>query len=171
MGETIKLDSSQGAASGEKPLPIGGLLILVAIGLIINLIQNLGQYSSSLRAVFDSSIWDNVTDPHSLAYHPYWKPVLLYEVMAGPVFIFLNVVALWLFFRKKRVFPKLMVILIPSFFVLMLVDYYLLGLIPTIAESANYSRHGRELIIRFFAMHIWIPYFLLSDRVQKTFLR
>jgi hypothetical protein len=171
MQETNSPKQGQSVGSQEKPLPIGGVLILVALGLVIGLIQNIGSYVSSLRAIFNSSIWATVTDPNSPAYHPYWKPVLLYEALAGPALIFLNAVALWFFFRKRRAFPKLVVVLIPSFFALMLIDYYLLGFIPVVAESANYAKQGRGLITRFIAMHIWIPYFLVSDRVKKTFVR
>ena len=171
MEQTPSPSHRQSTKSAEKPLPIGGLLILVALGLVIGLIQNVVSYVSSLRVVFDSSIWGALTEPNSPAYHPYWKPVMLYEAVAGPVLIFFIAVALWFFFRKKRAFPKLIVVLIPSFFALMLIGYYLSGFIPAVAESADYAGLGRDLITRFIAMHIWIPYFLVSDRVKKTFVR
>ncbi len=171
MEDTTSLDNSQNTAKQNKPLRIGGVLILVAIGLVISLIQNLGLCSTSLRIVFDNSIWDNVTDPNSPAYHSYWKPVLLYEAVSSIVLLLLNAAMLALFFGKKRVFPKLMVILIPTFFALMLIGYYLSGFIPVVAESADHTKQGQYLIIRFIALHVWIPYFLLSDRVKKTFVR
>ncbi|HUQ30864.1 MAG TPA: DUF2569 domain-containing protein [Pyrinomonadaceae bacterium] len=171
MEEVPGQSQHQIVTSAGNPLPIGGVLVLVAIGLVISLIQNVLSYVASLRAVLDSSIWETVTDPNSPAYHPYWKPALLYEAVTGPILIFLNAAALWFFFRKKRVFPKLVVISIPLFFALMLIGYYLSGFIPAIAESSNYAKQGHQLIVRFIAMHIWIPYFLVSDRVKKTFVR
>jgi hypothetical protein len=171
MEETPDPGQRQVVTSAAKPLPIGGVLILVAISLVVGLVQNVLSYAASLRAVLDSSIWEAVTDPDSPAYHPYWKPVLLYEVVTGPVLIFLNAAAAWFFFRKKRIFPKLVVISIPLFFAIMLIGYYLSGFIPAFAESPDHARHGQQLIVRFIGMHIWIPYFLVSDRVRKTFVR
>jgi len=80
-------------------------------------------------------------------------------------------VAVALFFREQRAFPKFIVIVIPIIFILILLGYYLSGLIPAVAESPDYSKQTSLVIVRFVALHVWIPYFLLSDRVKKTFVR
>jgi ABC-type Na+ efflux pump permease subunit len=155
----------------EPPLKIGGVLILVAIGLILSLVQNLGHFLGNLAPFRQAQVWERLTTPGSTAYHPNWKPVLLFELVSSSAIFGLNAVAVALFFRKQRVFPKFIVMVIPLIFILILLGYYLSGLIPAVAESPDYSKQTAALIVRFVALHVWIPYFLLSERVKKTFVK
>lgn len=43
--------------------------------------------------------------------------------------------------------------------------------VPAIAESQAYAKQGHGLIVKFIALHLWIPYFVVSDRVKRTFIR
>jgi len=160
------------AIPGSKPSPrIGGVLIFVAIGLIFSLVQNLGHFLENLGPFRQDQVWERLTTLGSIAYHPYWKPVLLFELASSSAILGLNAMAVFLFFRKQRVFPKVMILGIPIIFILILIGYYLSGLIPAVAESPDYSKEKSALIVRFIALHVWIPYFLLSERVKKTFVR
>jgi hypothetical protein len=155
----------------EPPLRIGGVLLLVAIGLIVSLVQNLGHFLGNLAPYRRQQVWERLTTPGSIAYHPYWKPVVLFELASSAAILGLNAMGLVLFFRKQRVFPKVIILGIPIIFILILIGYYLSGLIPAVAESPDYSKQQSVLIVRFVALHVWIPYFLLSERVKKTFVR
>lgn len=157
--------------ASSKPQRIGGVLIFVAIGLVLSAIQSTTSFMSSLTLFLQAEIWQGLTVPGSTAYHPYWKSVLLFELASNAVILGLNGVALVLFFRKHRAFPKLIVLSIPFIFILILVGYYLSGLIPAVAESPEHEKGKAALIVRFIALHIWIPYFLVSQRVKKTFIR
>ena len=160
------------AIPGSEPgARIGGVLILVAIGLIISLVQNLEHFLGNLAPFRQDQVWERLTTPGSTAYHPYWKPVLVFELASSSAILGLNALVVVLFFRKQRVFPKVIILGIPIIFILILIGYYLSGLIPAIAESSDYSKQMSSLIVRFIALHIWIPYFLLSERVKKTFVR
>jgi len=156
--------------NSEPPLKIGGVLILVAIGLILSLVQNLEHFLGNLAPFRQVAVWERLTTPGSTAYHPNWKPVLLFELVSSSVIFGLNAVAVALFFRKQRVFPRFIVATIPIIFILILLGYHLSGLIPAVAESPDYSKQSSMLIVRFVALHVWIPYFLLSQRVKKTFV-
>ncbi|HWN10515.1 MAG TPA: DUF2569 domain-containing protein [Pyrinomonadaceae bacterium] len=158
-------------AVSKQPRRIGGVLIFVAIGLIISLIQNLGILQANLAPFRQVEAWERVTTPGSFAYHPNWKSVLLFELISSSAILGLNVVVVALFFRKQKQFPKVTVVVIPVIFVLMLFGYYFSGLIPAVAESPDYSKQQSALLIRFVALHVWIPYFLVSERVRETFVR
>jgi hypothetical protein len=157
--------------SDEPAARIGGVLIFMAIGLIISLVQNLEHFLGNLAPFRQDQVWERLTTPGAIAYHPYWGPVLLFELASSSVILALNALAMVLFFRKQRVFPKMIIMGIPIIFILILIGYYLSGLIPAIAERPDYSKQTSLLIVRFIALHIWIPYFLLSERVKKTFVR
>ncbi|HEX8130235.1 MAG TPA: DUF2569 domain-containing protein [Pyrinomonadaceae bacterium] len=169
--ETAALDPPREGVRGARDTGIGGLLIFIAIGLFLSLIQNSTYFLASMSPVVRGDVWETLTNPASTAYHPNWKLVLVYEFAASLLFLLLNLVALVLFFQKKRSFPKFIVAAIPAIFILALVGHYLSGSIPAVAESAMYAAQGRTLIFRFVALHIWIPYFLMSKRVERTFVR
>jgi Protein of unknown function (DUF2569) len=168
--EMVGLDN-QDAVSDGKPQRIGGLLILIMIGLFLSLIQNSRNFLGSVVPIFRTPLWDSLTNPESTDYHHYWTAVLIYDAATSSLILIMNIVMLWLFFRKKRVFPKLIVVSIPLMFVIFLAGYFLSGVIPAVAESKEYAKQGQDLIVRFVGVHIWIPYFLLSKRVGRTFVR
>lgn len=152
------------------PLKIGGFLIFVAIGLVISFIQNLAGLGSSLIP-FRGEVWERLTTPGFSAYHLYWKPAIFFGIISASVTLALTAISLLLFFRKHRFFPTFVVVAIPVIFVLMVAGYYLEGLVPAIAASPAYTKEWHTLIIKLVAMHVWIPYFVISDRVKRTFVR
>jgi hypothetical protein len=97
--------------------------------------------------------------------------VLLFAVISASTFVVLNVIGLVLFFRKHRFFPKFIVVAIPGIFLLLLAGYCLEGFVPAIVASEEYAKERTRLIVRFIAMHVWIPYFVVSNRVKRTFVR
>ena len=154
----------------DAALKIGGFLIVVAISLIFSFLKSLGDLGVSF-VPFRSQMWERLTTPGLNAYHPYWKPVLLFEIISASVIFAFNVILLILFFRKHRFFPTFVVVAIPVIFVLMLVGYCLDGFVPAIAANPIYARQGHAIIVKFIALHVWIPYFLFSERVKRTFVR
>lgn len=154
----------------DAALKIGGFLIFVAISFVIGFLKGLGDLGVSLIP-FRGEMWERLTTPGLSAYHPYWKPVLLFELISASVILAFNVVGLILFFRKHRFFPTFVVVAIPVIFVLMLVDYCLEGFVPAIAATQDYVKQGHGIIVKFIALHVWIPYFLFSERVKRTFVR
>jgi hypothetical protein len=156
----------------KEPAPpkIRGALILVAGALIFSLLQNLSYFLASIAPIIRSPLWEGLTNPSSPGFHPQWKLVLISDAIAAALLLFWNAAMLTLFFRKKRVFPVLVAASLPIIFLLILGGHYLSGIIPAVAESAGYAKEGKALIWRFISFHIWIPYFLLSKRVAKTFV-
>jgi hypothetical protein len=169
--EKFGLELPQGAWEENRHPKIRGGLILVAFCLFISLIQNLGSFLGSIAPIIGSTIWERFTNPGSPEFHPQWKLALIYDAVTGTLTLLWTIAMLVFFFRKKRVFPVLVAGSIPIIFLLDLAGYYLSGVIPAVAESGEYAKQGERLIIKFIGLHIWIPYFLLSKRVAKTFVR
>ena len=155
----------------QTPKRLGGWLIVIAIGLSLSTLRNFLNCSFSISLLFRQPLWDNLTNPASSAYNPYWKPALIYEAAFNTVLFLMSLITLVFFFQRRKIFPKLMVLMIPTAFALNLIDYILASYIPSVANSAMYTRWGHELIVSFIALHIWIPYFLVSRRVKETFVR
>ena len=168
--ENISLKLPRDAWKETGPPKIRCALILVAILLIFSLAQNLAYFLSSMAPIMRSSWWVRFTTPNSPEFHPQWGLVLIFDAMTATLILFWNIVVLVFFFRKKRGFPRLTAVSIPIIFLLILAGHFLSGLIPAVAGSAGYAKGETALIMKFIGLHIWVPYFLLSKRVEKTFV-
>lgn len=172
---TVKLqqlfDERRAPTTPRPGRRIGGLLIIVAVGLVLNLIQNLFYFLAALAFVVRQEKWELLTNPASTSYHPYWKSILILDLISSSVILILTLLTSIAFFRKSRIFPALAIATMITILSLTLVGHYYLGLIPAIASTAAYAKEGEQMIIRFLAMGIWLPYFLFSKRVKETFGR
>ena len=169
-----ELKSVPGRTSGDyfhpQPQPkIRGWLILIAVGLVANLVQSLNASLQVLK-FFDAPVWSRLTDPTSPAFHPGWRTAIIYQAVAVSVFVIFSLSAVILFFGRRRVFPKLFIVMVPIMFVLSFVGHYLWGQIPVVASTPAHTRMVYVLVLNFIALHIWIPYFLVSKRVKRTFI-
>jgi hypothetical protein len=171
MNELFSESPASFAEANERPAPpFGGWLILIGIGLVLSLLQNLSNLVR-IVALAAGPAWPRLTDPASPRYHPYWRVVIIYELIAACIYFGMNLVAVILFSLKRRAFPIFTVILIPLTFVMGLADHYLVGLIPAMVEAPAHTRGAYVLAAKFVMLHVWIPYLLLSKRVKATFIR
>jgi hypothetical protein len=79
--ENIVLERPQESWKENKPPAIRGALILVAVLLIFNLVQNLSYFLGSMAPIMRSSRWELFTNPNSPEFHPQWKLALIRMVM------------------------------------------------------------------------------------------
>lgn len=165
----LKIPTHQKATAGSPK--IRGLLIFIAFGLLLSLLQNFTAMLGGIAPLLGHRLWGKYTDPLSPDYHPLWKTVILYDAISGLFTFIISAVLVVLFFRKKRLFPKLTAITLPLLFIMSYLSYFLGGKIPAVAMQPEHIRSGRDLVIRFIAFHLWIPYLLLSNRVRQTFIR
>lgn len=159
-------DATTTQASQPK---IGGWLILPAIGLVLGLLRVLSYLGTTLR-FYLSPKRQLLTVPGARLYHLLWQPLLAYELIGNTIFLLVMAVIAVCFFQKKRITPKLLVAFIPVSFLFTLGDHLVAAQIPSLAATSNHASIGTSLLISFFWMHVWIPYFLVSKRVQATFV-
>jgi len=148
---------------------IGGWLILPAIGLILSPLNILSALFLDVKLLF-SQRWNLLTNPSSSLYSYWWKPLVTYEILGNLLFLIYVVITTIFFFKQKRAAPRLVIIIIPLGFVFLYVDHLIGGQVPLIAASNVHSWMSIMLIGRYIALHLWIPYFLLSKRVKETFV-
>ena len=154
-----------------RPAKIRGALILVAFCLFIGLFQSLAYFLSTIAPFIRNQLWERYTNPSSPQFHPQWKLVIICDAVIATSIFFWNIAMLVFFLRRKKSFPVLVSASLPIIFLLFVASHYLGGIIPKVAESAEYAKVGTALIFKFISLNIWIPYFLLSKRVAKTFVR
>ena len=153
----------------QKYQNIGGWLILVGIGIVLSPLRLLLFIGRDLLPVFLSETWTTLTTPGTQIYHPFWGPLLIFELLGNVFFLVFSLVLVIFFFQKRKALPTMIITfyLLNLFFVVS--DHFLANLIPLIA---NQSDQGSllEIFRSAIASLIWVPYFLFSKRVKGTFV-
>jgi len=145
-----------------------GWLIFVAIGLCLQPLILVKTLADNLGA-FAPETWQTLTTPGSRAYHPLWAPLLVAEVAVNAGLLLGSGLLLYLFFTKKRIFPKAAIAFMAASLVVVFADNAAASAIPQARAqvgSDEYRQIGRAVV----AAAIWIPYFLRSKRVHATFV-
>lgn len=166
-------DPAPGAA-WSRPCPmspngLGGWLVLVAIGLVLQLFRLLKammDQAPSLKA----DTWNLLTTPGSEAYHALWEPAMLFSMAANLALFVGYALLLVLFFKRRSSVPRLFITLTVTSWAAVMLDTVLCLLIPAAASQIT-SKDWGELFRAVFFGSIWIAYFLRSERVQNTFVR
>ena len=156
-------------AGEEGPVGLGGWLVLVALGLILNPIRLLVFLVQTYPPIFQTGAWEALTTPGSESYHQLWAPLLIFEVAGNIAVIVASLALLVLFFRRSRHFPKLFVAFALINLVFVILDAWLGSLVITdepMFDPVTARELGRSLI----AVLVWVPYMFRSRRVRNTFV-
>jgi multisubunit Na+/H+ antiporter MnhC subunit len=149
---------------------IGGWLILVAFILLRAPIAVLVTLFRAVFPLLQHDTWAALTTKGTESYHPLWAPLVISELIVNLAFLALALVVLVLFFRRKRSFPRFVIILYLAHFIWEVCLALVLRQIPAMAgEPATSSLVGAIGLA--LGCAIWIPYFLISKRVRATFTR
>lgn len=149
---------------------LGGWLIIVQFGLLTSLVGLFIQMPEFYASVFDSEYWRALTSKSSELYHPLWGITIVFETLYNTFFIGLLIWSIFMFYRKKSIVPRLLVILYSSQFISTIIDFVLIYQNPIAAQMDDgllFMQLFRSLV----SFAIWVPYFLKSKRVRNTFVR
>lgn len=153
----------------EEPRGIGGWLLLPLLGLVLTPIGMANSFVNVARIGFAPGAWDAMT-PGSEAYDPLQAPLLAF----GMAFTLLGVVAspllLWLFLKRHRYVPRLMVASLAALVFGRAFDFLLASRIPAF-RPAMPALVATYVVLPGLLATVWIAYFLRSSRVKNTFVR
>jgi hypothetical protein len=159
--------------SDSQKKGIGGWLILVIIGLIINVISMVASFDIP-RRIFRPDNWHAATTFGSGYYHPLFATWAIYDVIYFSFFILFDLFLLVLMFKKSRSFPKMMIVFFILAIITQVIDYMLTNSVltdlPIVAKQMGYYPSLKYTISAIVQALIWIPYFMKSKRVKETFL-
>jgi len=166
-----------GAAPGSSLVPpavrrdelvgLGGWLILAGFGITISPIRILFTFSKTLPS-YSASTWAALTTPGMSGYDPFWAPVLMFELFGNIALLVFTILTAWLFYTKKRQFPRTFIWVVGGSIVFSVLDMLLMSFVPVSDPTAiEWSRQfGRTVVAA-----IWIAYMLRSQRVRNTFVK
>ena len=155
----------------EKQLSgLGGWLALVGLGILISPIRILILLVPTFIEVFSGDTWSILTTPGNDVYSPYWAPILLSEIAVNSAIIIAWIYIGYLFFKKKKSFPKWYIGIILFTFVYTIFDAFTIKLV--LPSEPLFDPDTLKSLARLSVMAaIWIPYMLVSKRVKATFLK
>ncbi|MCC9165350.1 DUF3857 domain-containing protein [Pontibacter harenae] len=154
---------SYSLADGE---PIGGWLILVAIGLFLTPLRMLFVIFDEVY--FQQTVWDGFWG-NSAAVSGALAGVVVAELAFNIAFFVYSCILVYLFYRRRTSVPRLMVIFYASNFVFIVAEYPLMYLLDLPLDGGG-DDTTTETFRAFIAAAVWIPYFYLSHRVKGTFV-
>jgi transglutaminase-like putative cysteine protease len=157
--------SSSAAAAG---LPLGGWLVLPALNLIVRPWTVLYPMVTNAGVYFDRRVWAAYTTPGSPDYSPGLAALLAYEVFANVGLLVLGLFAAFLFFGRRREAPRVMIGLFAASLLTMAIDFTATFFVPGANVDAQTAKDMSRTAV---GALIWIPYFLVSQRVRDTFVR
>ena len=156
-------------ATALPPKGIGGWLILVVIGLLISPIRAAHFLITTHWPIFRDGAWPVLTTPGTEAYHALWAPLLAFEIVGNLGSIALAFATLWLLMRRSRRTPVWAICWLLWTTAFVVVDFFAADLIPAVAAQSD-PDSIKELVRSVVSAAIWIPYFLVSERVKATFV-
>jgi len=149
---------------------LGGWLVVVQIYLYLSFFSMIALfYQNILPILLDPTSLDLLIVEGSESYHPYWLPMIMFDIAMSVLFIFYFIYVFISLYRKKAIFPKLMIVLYAVGLAINVIDYFLMAQIPQISDTLTGSM--RDILKQAIGCAIWIPYYIKSVRVKNTFVR
>ncbi|MGY5958734.1 DUF2569 domain-containing protein [Kosakonia sp. BK9b] len=156
--EALK-DSDYCAQCEEREFKkIRGWLYVAAFGLIMSILSTVLSINSSLRLLMEYYAQIDGTR----------KAILFFELFAWLILFGFSLFTSSLFFRKKRLLPRCYIALLVMWVAFMVIDLLLAH--QYLAMPFAYET-VQPVIRNILSACIWIPYFLVSVRVKRTFVR
>jgi transglutaminase-like putative cysteine protease len=162
--------SRQARTAAAEAEGLGGWLILVAVGLCLRPVMILVTIIQAKDGYFNASVWQLLSTPGSEHHQPNFTLVAPLELILNFTLFTYAIFLPVLFFRRSHLFPRAIQI-----FLGLCVLVALFGVWSNTLLGQNDPQLQMEttklLVQTVIGAAIWIPYFSMSRRVRRTFVR
>ena len=146
----------------------GGWLLLLMVGISVTPIyQAYSIFSES--AYFNANVLEQLRvmeDTFELFL------IIEAELVINMSFFLFSCYFVYCFFTKRTIVPQMAIVFYSSSFLIVVLDLLLLKMfVPDHISNIDMNDSTGQMLRSFVAAVIWIPYFLKSERVKKTFVR
>ena len=157
-----------GQDAGKSYSKIGGWLILCAVGLVLYPVQTLFSLVTEIIPAVFSDNWAALTSPTDPGYHTLWAPLVIAELVGSISFFIWSIFIVIFFFQRHHWTPRLVIFFMIANIIFVGADYCIINFFLIRTNSVNVDA-TINFVRTVVAGAIWIPYFLFSRRVDKTF--
>ena len=148
---------------------LGGWLVLVGIGVVISPVRLLATLVPIYQPIFEDGTWEALTTVGSEVYTPYFGSLLIGEIAFNTIIVAASVYLIYLFFSKHYLFPKLYVAIVAASLIFIPLDAWVVTKVFP-GEPMFDPETTKEFMKVLIGGVIWVPYMLVSKRVQATFV-
>ncbi len=141
---------------------LGGWLFLLGISIVVDPIRMILEGISDYRHFFKNGGWQH-TDS-TIQYF------VISEIVIYCILTIMSVLLVYLFFCKKRLFPKIFIISVVATFVFNIADLFISSLLFPHLMILEAEEVKALLGLLVYGL-IWIPYIHYSEQVKITFVR
>lgn len=154
----------------EKNLEgLNGWLFLIGFKIVVSPINIVVQFYPLYSELFPQGAWAVLTTPGSEAYNPLWALILIAETGINGGLLLTWLFLAFLFFSRKKVFPKWFIGVLIFMLVFVLVDALVANLVLLNVPLFDPDT-SKEFGVSTALVLIWVPYMLKSKRVKATFV-
>ena len=148
---------------------LGGWLILVGIGVVFTPVRMLAELGKNHLPMFSDGSYEILTSPGTEFYHPFWSTYLWGGIAFNILFFSASLFLIFLFFSKRKLFPKFYIWLVVGSLAFTIIDAMLIKfvMLPELIFDAETLQQIGGIIV---VVLIWVPYMLISKRVKVTFV-
>ena len=161
-------DQQHGHAAGKSYSKIGGWLILCAVGLVLYPVQTLFSLVTEIIPAVFSDNWAALTSPTDPGYHTLWAPLVIAELVGSMGFFVWSIFIVIFFFQRRHWAPRLVIFFMIANILFVGTDYFIINFFLIRTNTVNVDA-TINFVRTMVAGAIWIPYFMFSGRVKKTF--
>ena len=149
---------------------IGGWLVFVAIGVVLTPLVTTIQISQNFNDFYGKTTWYFITNNHESLSQFAYSMLIIVEIVYNSLFVAFSVLVAALFFKRRTILPKMIIILFSATFVFLTLDSVIaFNLNDNLYNEMEKVQSFKEIGTSFIKAIIWIPYFLVSKRVKSTF--
>ncbi len=146
-----------------------GILLLAILCSYLTITLSILSFKEIILPFSFDSRWLQISDLTLRSYNRSWVKLIWFEFILNIVqtlgLVFISI----LFFRKLKIFPTSLIIFVMAKTLLITTIFYLHTVIkgpPTPTFDVILGSNFKIIVVAF----IWVPYFLLSEKVKDTFI-
>ena len=148
---------------------LGGWLILVGIGTVISPFFILYSFAPAYYSIFTGGAFEYLTTPGTEVYNPMWGPLIIGEAAFNSLLVLASFYLIYLFFTKHYLFPRVFIAITLANAIFIPLDAWLVTFVLP-DEPMFDPETKKQLIKSLVGVFVWIPYMLVSKRVEATFV-
>lgn len=157
----VRLNKFNPPSTVEYGTPIGGWLILPAIGVCIAPLGIIYMLINADNNFFNSGVWMGFYEANQTGL----LLVLVFELAYNVIALFFAGLLIIHFFQRRTSLPKLII----AFHLVSLAVTVIDAVAISLLTEESFSSLARDIVRNSVAAAIWVPYFSVSQRVKETF--
>lgn len=165
LGKEMEITAPQQDSVNQKPWEFGGWLFLLGFGITISPLRILSDIFNTYPTMFTDGTLEDVIENASFAF----ISLVATEFIANIIFVILSLVLVFLFYKKKSIFPKWYLITAIATLSFIVIDNLI---ISSMFPEIEFMTVDTIKVITggLIALLVWSPYLFISERSKNTFI-